>query len=357
MSAELETLLVNSNASLEDVITVMEKGVDPYYKDSTVVARALELFGIDTLHYWMNEDNADDILRDGIRAWNIVRAAVFGVDDGSAFAEIYRMDSRENKEMSVAYLRAFRSAMVTNNTRCAETVLMTVGFSVGVFMDAVEIDFADVTRYAPVYEAERSAYVEAMSILSEDAPRETEAFIFLQTIMANSSEVIASNLMASDVEWGMVWQCVEDYDKHFDAIVHVMRAKISELTAPRTSYMILRPDNLIEHAILRSLYEYTFLFKSNANRQQAQQIVLAAAAKLSLSLDYIPEPTNREAFAILNSVYRDSRYDKEFLLHQMEKQMLDGDSCEYIRGYYIEMIDERYKYDDAAPETQFDDDV
>ena len=236
MSDELADLLAKKNAKLSDVLQVMQQGVDPMHDLGRTVATALEKFGSKTLS-WFVGDVANDYMRYFEQAWLLVSAATtdVGFDSGpmsvvDKISMVYNNDTRDRKDMSVAYLRALRVALYNNDARLAAQLAYTINYNVNTLLQALAMDCAASLRTISSYDAlPHSAYANVVKTLSDisDGSGAMQAFVSLQVLISKDSMSLAANLILLTPPSANGWYWMSDYDTNVDAIEWAVQHLIS----------------------------------------------------------------------------------------------------------------------------------
>ena len=183
---EIEKIL-NSDSSRSrktEVMSLIEKGIDPTYKNGDVVVRVEIEYGSSTL-VWYTKETSAVFMHDLRRAWNIVNAAykAYKKSGGSeGITQIYKKDSREDKRNSVAYLRALRTSLLDNSLFSLELVkLMGKNYPPAIFQ-ALTVDFTSSKNIHK--DIHKSVYVITLSELAAVGYEKVSAFASFQAMLA-----------------------------------------------------------------------------------------------------------------------------------------------------------------------------
>ena len=251
---------------------------DPERNNGINVSRALAELGPDTLS-WYQGDVANHFMQDLFRANNLVTAAIeYFHNTGSteAIRTVYERDTRKMKYMSVAYMRAIRTALYENDAVLAEHLLREIYYEVDMLLDAVEIDYPKSLERTESIES--TAYVAIITAMKKQAIRDDKAvisFVALECFVSDTPAMVAANLYLADQGWFYL----SDYDAWFDEIMWAMEERFA--------------DNLIRS--FRAFYGVASLFRNEMNRNKAQQMLInmisdkGTQAKNNLSTDDVEE--------------------------------------------------------------------
>lgn len=288
MSLELEALLTNDTATLEDVLAVMKKGIDIYYKDGAVVADAYLKYGPDTL-VWYTTETADAFLEMFNRAWSLVGVVANNLTatrTGSTFSvkQITDKDTRKNKENSVAYVRAFRTGFVRDSLWVVDDMMTNVYFDLGLLFDAIDIDFPAFIQHVVSKDKGKdyellvsSAYTRAVEAMRTRADGAVDGFANLQVLRSTDKWSLVASLLAlvsSDDEY-TGWDFIESYDDVYDEVMWVMKTKLTNKD--------LKPDNQEDlDTMYVHLYTTCYYF-SESKREQAMNALRTLGKEAGVS--------------------------------------------------------------------------
>ena len=368
MSALLTQVLGDSTATLDQVLAVMQEGIDPLYANGDTVSLALEKFGLETLREWYNSASSTVFLAGRNRARKLVNAALARYElyneETECLEEIIENDGREDKEHSIAYLYLIRTALVRNWSRLALLMVQRIPYNVGTFLDAIDLDYEQI-RGTLESDTEDNAYITVLQhlirTLTGNARNTLTAFITLKVFEGDSIVSVAAALLVSQNPHDYL--LASDYTGRWGAMLAVMmEASLQRDIAPENRDNDLTLSEMYDNIGRFDRSEWETLqesFRSIARAQgMSQEEIDSALAQVDLERVHYLAPYREALLEDLLTVYTDEKVDdfnteadvdrlvealKAVKLPQMEDEG-DRYDVETIRRKVIGVIRSRYAH-------------
>ena len=322
---------------------------DPERNDGLDVSRELAESGPDTLS-WYQGDVANHFMQDLFRANNLVTAAIeYFHNTGSveAIKTVYERDTREMKYMSVAYMRAIRTALYENDAVLAEHLLREIYYEVDLLLDAVEIDYPRSLERTESIES--TAYVAIITAMKKQAIRDDKAvisFVALECFVSDTPSMVAANLYLAHQGWFYL----PDYDMWFDEIMWAMEKKFAD-NPIRSLYIFYNVASLFRDEHHRDKAQQMLMSMANDRGMQVKNNMTTADVEefISNALDDVYTPKQREKLLRKNKIIAEiysrwrGKIDTEDDMKALQEEVYDADVGHKSAANFQILTHERYK--------------
>lgn len=105
-----------------------------------VLAKVLESSLSDEIFDDLGEDKIWDCMRSKVCAWNIVSGLTKSNNGIRVLSELIKRDEREDKQNSIAYMKALRQSVLDNNTKVLDAIASNLGYSESTLLDILNSD-------------------------------------------------------------------------------------------------------------------------------------------------------------------------------------------------------------------------